>query len=825
MKRRLIILALILLLAVPGIAASAPLPQPTYDVTLSASVGYAGYYRWGHWSPVRVMVGNQGDDLNGYVQVRTGDLGGLEENVYRMPLDLPQGSRKQVFLYISFETFQSEVRIEIVDQDGDIIADARDHMQSVNQGDILIAVITESTFGAVDLTNAIPGTGSAHQVNWRIEDIPPLVDALAGLDVMLFHDVDTGALDAEQTAAIRQWVLGGGHLIVAGGDAWQRTTAGLDDLLPVTLERTVRVESVAVLADYIRHTSFRDDTGMTATRSVPRSSAQVLVETEGVPLLVRDELGNGLVDFLAVDPNAEPLRSWSNTRYLWYVLMASAEQEPSWSDDLYNWSVARDATLTTFNTVLPTFYQLCGFLIMYIILIGPVNYLVLKRLNRREWAWVSIPALIVIFSVLAYQVGFNLRGSQPTVNRLSVVQVWGDGEEAKVTSFVGVQSPRRTTYDMAVERGVTLRPLPEEGIGLNVPVTITEGTRYTAEDIPIDAGTIASFIASSVMPAPHLDSEVYWQLDDTATPHLRGRVTNTTGQILEDAVILVKGEARSIGTLNVGESRDFDIVLGPQDPAPLTLGNSMRFTNNYFYGYGFGRRPGGCFSYSGIYLTIPDVMQSQQFVCGSTVGDEEQEIRRRYRLLGSVVTDQDVSGGRGDDVYLFAWTDELIIDVELLDRPHVDEATTLYIFELPTETETRMRIVEIPPALTTWTITDQRNPDTLRDIGPTTFQINTGSQASFQFKPLPAMSMVDVTELIVQFESSGPLAVALWDWDQQVWIPIALDPDSASTALRNNIERYIGAENAVNVRVTSLDETAYNRVDYIKIAYRGQLVE
>jgi len=46
--------------------------------------------------------------------------------------------------------------------------------------------------------------------------------------------------------------------------------------------------------------------------------------------------------------------------------------------------MAREATLTLFKTVLPGFLQLCGFLAAYIILIGPVNYVVLKRLNRLE---------------------------------------------------------------------------------------------------------------------------------------------------------------------------------------------------------------------------------------------------------------------------------------------------------------------------------------------------------------------------------------------------------------------------------------------------------
>ena len=48
----------------------------------------------------------------------------------------------------------------------------------------------------------------------------------------------------------------------------------------------------------------------------------------------------------------------------------------------------------------------------YILLIGPINYLVLKRLDRREWAWVTMPVLIVVFAVGAYGFGSLLRGQR-----------------------------------------------------------------------------------------------------------------------------------------------------------------------------------------------------------------------------------------------------------------------------------------------------------------------------------------------------------------------------------------------------------------------------
>lgn len=658
MKRRFVTLFLLMLLA----AGFAPPHQDQPDLILSVSAGYARYYRQGQWVPLRVYVSNGGDDLNGFIRVRTSKSGSLEETTYRTPIDLPRGARKQVFLYVSLDNYTANIQVEVVDRGGHVVKRDNTAMLLARPEDVLYAVVTESPFGTVDLTALTPGAGEGHQTNWQVDEIPALAEALAGLNVFMFHDVDTGSLTTEQQVALKEWVLAGGHLIVAGGDAWQRTTAGLLDLLPVTLRGTVPVESVTALADYLHLSADTLDESMTAADSVPNPSAQVLVSVGTTPVLVRQTVGSGMVDFLAVDPNAEPLRSWPDKQYLWYTLTTSGGQQPSWTGGFSYWTAAREATLTTFSNVLPTFFQLCGFLLLYIMLLGPANYAVLKLINRREWAWFTSPVLIIIFAVLAYQVGFNLRGNVPTVNRLTVVQVWPDSDQAQVNALIGVQSPRRNTYDVVVDRGYVLRALPQTGIGLNVPTTIDEGTHYAADSIPIDAGTIASFTASGFTAAPGLDASAVWHLGDATQPvHVTGSFTNTLDVSLEDAVVLIKGTAQALETIAPGQTVTFDMSFATAgDPGPLALGSSDRryylpsaYNSSWLRG---SSGPAWCYSYNGDYLTIREVMLNERFLCSARVTDRQQEIRRRYRLLSALIVDNDASGGRGSGVYVFGWT-------------------------------------------------------------------------------------------------------------------------------------------------------------------------
>jgi len=693
-------------------------------------------------------------------------------------------------------------------------------VRAVDQSDILIAVITASPLGVVDLTGVRPGIASAFQANWQIDDLPPLAEALTGLDVIMFHDVDTGVLSTEQTLAVQRWVRTGGHLIVTGGDTWQRTTAAFQDILPAVLQGTESLADSAALADYLRTDASNLNVEMTVTRAEPKAGARVTVASDNLPLVVRGKYGSGTVDFLAFDPNAEPIRSWRAKDDLWVALITSIGQSPSWAEGFSSWPIAREATLTTTSTVLPTFLQLCGFLALYIVLVGPANYLILRRLNRRELAWLTIPALIVVFSVLAYTVGFNLRGNIATINRLTVAHIWPDSDEAEVHSLIGVHSPRRTTYDIAAEPGTLLRTLPGTGNALGVPVRIHESVRTVAEDVPIDAGTVSSFAASGFREAPDIEVAAEWDLTPGQQPTVRGTVVNNSDIVLENAVVLARGTSRQLGTLDPGERRHFTLPIDMQNPGPLALGSPYIPVVSYNRTglQGSRTRPGWCFSPEGLYLTLPDVMGDETFSCvAGGASPRDQEIRRRFRLLGALIVDRDESGGRGAGVTLFAWSETPLVEIELPGRLQEAEDTTLYIVEAPVTVRADAQ-AEIPPTLTTWTTL----PGGISNLTPLQFQISGADVAEFQFAPLPEMRLDRVEQIDLYFDGQGELSVEIWDWQSDIWRPVALDPSDPVTTI-GGASRYAGPENAVNVRVTSKGAVAFHVIDYVKVGYRGLL--
>src|SRR5690606_40609407 len=151
-KQRMTLITLILALAMPAILALGPALQTGSGVEMTLAAGYNGFFRGGQWIPVQINVTNLGNDITGEVRVRTGDLSSLAGTTYSTPLDLPRGSRKQVFLYVSLDGFSRDLQVELVDGAGNIVRRGSTRVRVVDQGDVLYAVITGSPLGPVELT-------------------------------------------------------------------------------------------------------------------------------------------------------------------------------------------------------------------------------------------------------------------------------------------------------------------------------------------------------------------------------------------------------------------------------------------------------------------------------------------------------------------------------------------------------------------------------------------------------------------------------------------------------------------------------------------------
>lgn len=828
-SRLLLFFCLIFLLA--GFAPLAQVaPGP---ITLSVEAGFDGSFREDQWMPVYIRVGNDGDDVEGQLVVRPETSNNAVNNTYTLPISLPQGSRKAVFLYITAHSFANQIRVELIDNAGVVIAAEPANLRSIESRDQLYVVVTQSAVGTTDLTGVHDAGYGGFQANWIIDNIPDKAAALSSVNAMLFSDIDTGTLSSIQQQAIADWVVQGGHLLVTGGTNWQATATGLLDMLPLKPDNSTTVDNLDSISAWTRF----DGPGLTQQAVIATGALQpestALVNTEAdVPLVARRSLGNGTVDYLTFEPNAQPLRGWGGLTDFWLALASTVSSQPSWSYGIGNWNdAASSANILPGVDLLPDILPLCGFLALYIGLVGPLNYLILNRLNRRELAWVTIPLFIVLFSALAWIVGFNLRGNEVTLSRLTVVESWPDTDRAHVQEVLGLLSPRRAEYTLAAAEGSLFRSIPRISSGtllsgnVQISTEIQQQTdQFQAKNFPVDASFIAAFNTNTVMEKPEISGQATLFYDDKVDGQqtMRGSVRNDTDYILQDPVILVRGLAYRLDKpLAPDEVATFEITLpggGLPSPSPIAFAPGA-FISVYY-------RP-----YTSSYdmpQTIKDIMgdqfSEQRGYYPRPVGTtaEEQEIYRRRVFLSSFVSDSyNILTGRGNHAYLAAWADTAPLDVTLEGANWKSLDTTLYLVALDVKQTPPTKEVLVSSDQFTWMVS---NRNSVTDLAPVGMALQQGDQVAFRFTPLPGAVLSEVNELsiIIDRGSNGTrtFPVQLWNWANQEWDELSIT-DGAAYSLRNP-EEYLGPQNAVEVQVIADEIGNYARIQDLSIEQRGK---
>ena len=78
--------------------------------------------------------------------------------------------------------------------------------------------------------------------------------------------------------------------------------------------------------------------------------------------------------------------------------------------------------------------------LIYALLVGVILYFVFKKLKKREYLWIAIPTVAILFSVLFFVMGIKTRVKDVVLNQVTFITKEKDGGESSTTSYVGITS-------------------------------------------------------------------------------------------------------------------------------------------------------------------------------------------------------------------------------------------------------------------------------------------------------------------------------------------------------------------------------------------------
>jgi hypothetical protein len=622
-----VFLALLTLAGASAARAQGTSQQTAIAVSARAGYGDTGAYLIGEWLPVRVTLDNPAGGTSRHVRVQVTSKGSddsITAGLYALDLDLPASSHKEVTLYAYSGSYTRKFVVSVMDG-STVLANVNAAAEPFEPpANIIIGVISSDQSllnvlkgeqvghivnslqaggyggysGSVHYVTTGPGSstviyqsggagpiansganGTATIAHITLSDIPTLSQALDDLGAIVVDDVDTGPLSPEQRAALDGWVSRGGMLIVASRPGGADVTAGLSDLLPVTVGGSSTIASLDSLRDLVGATAAPAGAASGAESTVRpevASTSRVLAQQDGVPLVVERDLGLGNIAYMAISPGVAPLKGWDGTLPLMKRVLADHASRMSYGDFL-RFSPSRGyysgSLFDTYGGMfaipgldLPDPMLIGLFLLLYIIIIGPVNFIILRRMRRAELAWITVPALVLLFSVVAYALAFQSKGGDLVAIRANVANTYAGVDQATMAQHYGLFSPVRRTYTLSLPAGSAVTEINAFGYyqpGSDTPSAVLGGNTTTIDNVNIDTWSLKAFVAEHTQKA-HAPVETHLALGDNA---IVGTVKNITNGPVQD-VALVRGDAvHYIGYLAPGAQQNvrLDVSSGRFD--------------------------------------------------------------------------------------------------------------------------------------------------------------------------------------------------------------------------------------------------------------------
>ncbi|MHB1423755.1 MAG: hypothetical protein ACYC3I_11285 [Gemmataceae bacterium] len=601
--------------------------------------------RNGVWAPVSVPVQAGSDDVprGSYrLVVETTDGEGIPYR-YTVPVPaIPANSTQVVFAYIRPGSSGASFNVALRKMDGSSVQTIEQLSRDPSKQEILeprelLYLTLGSPLHGLKIASkpekadaappddeegeavAVPGFASIENV----ADMPDRWFGYEAVDVIVLttsrDKFVEQLLDMSKARrdALLDWVRRGGRLVLSVGRnqpsvaRWLGKVPLVDGTLPSKLTRPTLPNLHGWCgADPRRKQPLRN---IEIARVGPGPNMHGLVyedptagDLETRPILLQSSCGLGRVLLVAFDLDSREFSTWDGRNTFWKKLQE--EIAPRVSAGEANLPVGPfgqggelaidlKRELESFEDVpVISFGWVALFILFYIVLVGPLDYLLLKKVFKRlELTWITFPVLVLIVSGAAYATAFYFKGDDLRINKIDLVDIdlHGSGQVYGQTWFT-LFSPRIQNYTIGLEPAapewggrwnnddadapappvmVATMDGPDPGLGGNTQSLFRRPYEY-ADDaggllgVPIPVWATRSFTSSWRVPLqdaplkkrPPLQAELRISRDGRA---LSGAITNNLPAELKGVVLFFQGQWYLLGDLVPGEKREVAPLFEP----------------------------------------------------------------------------------------------------------------------------------------------------------------------------------------------------------------------------------------------------------------------
>lgn len=559
---RLAVLAglLLHLLATPSPAMAASKPT----INLRVAIGFQSYYNPRVWVPVRVVVSVTGTrSISGVLVFPIHGNGTYPyEGSLRWPVAVHAGTPKVVTVGIPGRLLKEGGQLEFLSGHA---VQASTRLIGVPIDTDMAGVVSDNPETVQFLAGVSSASGTSELAAPFISPLmlPSAEPLLQSLTYLYIDGAAASELTSAQIAAITEWTRAGGILVLGGMEPNAGQTSAFARLSPVA-PAVVLDEPGIQMGIYAGtpppHGAVAQLVGAASAR------AQVLIGSRQQALVAYVPYGRGEIGYVGLSAASPDLISWSGNAIFWETFLHSLQHlSLPTTPDLFGVSGA--STLMSAAELFPQLHTPPLWIwelvfAIYLLICGPLLYLLLRRRRKSEWAWLLLPGFSVVLAGAIYELGVVQRPNGILTQSVGLVDII-DQNDAQVVGVEALMSPQARTYSVTLPASAWAVPMADRltGEAHDGEVTFTPRASLLQFSKVQAWGGRFVYALRTVQHLGELNGALF-----VSGKTVGGFLRNGTNLDFASLAIIVDGQAFALGALPSGQTTRVQLTLRAHVP-------------------------------------------------------------------------------------------------------------------------------------------------------------------------------------------------------------------------------------------------------------------
>ena len=383
-----------------------------FSIELNASISQDQNY-----FEVEIEITNSGKDFSGVAELQVQSNYYYSYSGYDVAISIPSGSTKTYTVKVPAKGVSTGQTEMVVIYDSNARKQYSEKFKNTftkTSGTLKLGILSDSAdeLSFLDLGGgSIDLQGSKYKITTQELTAGDLEEELDGLDYLVVNDYDTSVLSEEQISSIEQFVNSGGYLIIGTGENGEEVLSGFDGSFVDAPYNYSYSTSLYIDGDY-------EDHEITVASIGYDYSYSGLVESYS------KYYGLGSVSIVGFDMRLlEKMNEVSEPTELILQNAFSFSNNGLSSYDQLDMYMVEDIQGYMEKPANMGSVALILLIIVYVVLVGPIIYLILKRFNMREKMWLVIPAISLIFVFFVFLISFGVKVRGLTLKSVTIEQL------------------------------------------------------------------------------------------------------------------------------------------------------------------------------------------------------------------------------------------------------------------------------------------------------------------------------------------------------------------------------------------------------------------